>query len=409
VRIGFAGNTNNYPFRLARALRALGHEVVFFVDRPSSEPRHRPEFHYADVRYPYPTWIHEVPPLTDLRTVPVFGWATRRVLRVLETCDGVVLNGEALSLGSLLHRPTIGLLTGSDLDVYADPRSVAALAAVPGRFSWIPGIYFLKRMLFSRLVRLQRAGIAKCRLLDYAVPGLLPDSDALLDDLGVETRKRASFMLTDIESLPPPRNARNGVLRIFCATRLQWHRSATGANISPLDAKGTDTMLEGLRMFLERAHRRVQIDMIRVGTNVPETVRHVAKLGLDAHVRWHEELTQAEFLEEMSRADVVLENFGGEGGIGMAARDAIAMGMPVIAWGKSYVFERTLGAPLPIYEARTPDGICARLNEIVDDPAGVSRNAARARAFAARWFSARCAAGRCVAVFEEALREGSSP
>jgi len=359
-----------------------------------------------DVGYPYPGWIHEIRPLMNLSSIFLPGWGNRGILRVLEACDGVVLNGLALSLGSLLQRPTIGLLTGSDLDVFANPGSAAALAAAPRRFSWIPGVYFLKRMIFSRLVERQRAGIARCRLVEYGLPGLLPNGDALLDDIGVERRKRVSFMLTDIESLPQPRSTGDGVLRIFCATRLQWQRLATGANMSPLDAKGTDAMLEGLRMFLERMPRRVQIDMIRFGTNVPETVRHVAELGLDAHVRWHGELTQAEFLKEMSQADVVLENFGAEGCIGMAGRDAIAMGIPVIAWGKSHVFKRALGAPLPIYEARTPEEICGRLNEIVDDPAGVSRNAARSRAFAVRWFSSRQAAHRCVAAFEGALSKG---
>jgi len=31
VCIGFLGNANNYPFMLAKAVRALGHEVVFII------------------------------------------------------------------------------------------------------------------------------------------------------------------------------------------------------------------------------------------------------------------------------------------------------------------------------------------------------------------------------------------
>ena len=88
----------------------------------------------------------------------------------------------------------------------------------------------------------------------------------------------------------------------------------------------------------------------------------------------------------------------------MAGRDAIAMGKPLIAWGKSAVFERALGESLPIYEAQTPDEICARLHEIVHDSVGIAAHSSRARLFAARWFSSRRAAERCVAVFEEARK-----
>ena len=71
-------------------------------------------------------------------------------------------------------------------------------------------MFICKRMLFSRFVRLQRAGIAKCCLVEYAIPGLLPDGDALLDEIGVESKRRTSFMITDIEHLPSPRPSTDG-------------------------------------------------------------------------------------------------------------------------------------------------------------------------------------------------------
>lgn len=407
MKIGFCGNTNNYPFRLARALRALGHEVLFFVDRPRSEPRHRPECHYTDVPYPYPGWIQEIEPLKPISLVVKPTRAYKQVLQSLEACDGVVLNGLALSLGTFLHSPTIGLLTGSDLDVYANLDTVCNLAATKGRFDAIPGVTLLKRILFGQLVRQQRAGIADCCLLEYAIPGLLPHADALLEDIGVKNQKRACFMLTEIESLPPRQNHKCNVFRIFCATRLQWKKPASGANVSPLDTKGTDIMLEGLQKFIAGTNRSVRIDLIRFGIDVAEVEHMVNELGLRTNVHWHAELTQTEFLNEMAQADVVLENFGVDGGIGMAGRDAIAMGIPVIAWGKSQVFEHVLGESLPIYEARTPDEICSRLKEIVDGPPEVENYSMRARAFAERWFSTRRAAEHCAATFEQEQNGGA--
>jgi len=413
MRIGFLGNSNNYPFRLAKALRALGHGVVLFVDRPPSEPRNRPEFHHNDVLYPYPDWIREIEPLHPKQIV-LYPWTVRPVLRILEGCDGVVLNGFGLSLGPFIHRPTIGVLTGSDLDVYANPGLVDVLAASPapsdrffrkGRFERI--LFTCKCMLFRRFVRLQRAGIAKCCLVDYAVPGLLPEGDALLKDIGVEGNRRTSFMITDLEHLPAPSSRNDVTFRIFCSTRIQWKRPEAGSNVSPLDNKGTDAMLKGLQMFIARSRRTVQVRLISVGADVESAKCYVNELGLAPYVHWRPQLTQTEFLDEMASADVVMENFASGGCIGMAGRDAIAMGKPLIAWGKSAVFERELGEPLPIYEALSPEEICARLEEVAMNDVLVARKAAQARAFADRWLSARRAAECCVAVFEEA-RKGNS-
>lgn len=410
MKIGFLCNTNNYPFRLAQALRAVGHQVVFFVDRPGSEPRHRPECHYNDVSYPYPDWIRETEPLSPKQIV-LQPWRLRSVLQVLNACDGVVLNGFAISIGARLCRPTIGLLTGADLDVFSNPRLVDVLAKGPSRADGLTGNGLLKRtlltyrrMLFYRFVQLQRAGIANCRLVDYAIPGLLPEGDTLLDEIGVDRKRRTSFMLTDIEHLPSSRARTDGAFRIFCATRLQWKKRAAGSNVSPLDNKGTDAMLKGLQMFITHSHRPVQVRLISVGADVESAKRCVNELGLASYVYWHPQLTQTEFLDEMASADVVMENFGSGGCIGMAGRDAIAMGKPLIAWGRSAMFERALGEPLPIYEALSPEEICARLEEVAMNDESVAPKVVQSRAFADRWFSARRAAERCVAVFEEARK-----
>ncbi len=401
MKIGFLGNTNNYPFRLARALRALGHEVVVFVDRPRTEPRHRPEFHYADVPYPYPSWIVEIPPLLPIKMI-LPSQHRKRLLDVLRSCDGVVLNGAGLSLASRLTCPAIGLLTGADLDLYANRQRIDALARIAGPLRHVPGMRALKRALYARFVEHQRNGISACRLVEYAIPGLLPHADAILDDLGVRAPRRVCFMLTDIESLPKPEISSGQPLRVFSATRMQWRPPIAGLNLSPLDNKGTDTMLEGLRLFVSRnPSRSVRIDLISVGIDAAEAARQVDRLGLTNHVVWHAELSQSDFIAELAKADVVLENFNPHSGIGMAARDALAMGKPVIAWGNSEAFERVLGEPLPLFEALTADQICQQLSTISDDPETVARKSAAARSFAAKWFSVLRAAEICVAALTE--------
>ena len=410
MKIGFLGNTNNYPFRLARTLRALGHDIVFFVDRPRSEPRHRPEYHYADVPYPYPAWIQEIAPSNPLQ-IALYPWALRSVIGRLQTCDGVILNGLALSVGERISRPIIGLLTGSDLDVFANLKQVSSLAAASYQGDWLSRIgpfkgaaVLLKHKVFSLFVQKQRAGIAKCCLVEYALPGLIPEGDALLDEIGIHQTRRTSFMMSDIEHLPLTQERTGDLLRIFCAARLQWRKPQVGAKVSPLDLKGTDIMLEGLKKFVVQYESSVQIHLIAFGSDAELAERYIKDIGLAPYVWWHPQLSQEQFLAEMVKADVVLENFGPDSCIGMAGRDAIALGKPVIAWGKSAIFERELGEPLPIYEARTADEICSGLKHIVANPAEVAQLSTRARAYASRWFSARRAADRCGATFEEALK-----
>jgi glycosyltransferase involved in cell wall biosynthesis len=256
------------------------------------------------------------------------------------------------------------------------------------------------RRLYSRFVALQRDGIANCRLVEYALPGLLPHADAILEDIGVSPRRRVCFMLTESRSPASAERPRDGRFRIFSATRLQWRPPSGNLNLSPLDNKGTDTMLEGLRRFVASAPGRpVEIHLLRVGVDADAAVQHIERLGLAPFVRWHAELPQAEFLDEMARADVVLENFNAGSALGMAARDALALGKPVVAWGNSALFAKALGEPLPIFEALTSDQICSRLIEIVSDPGAVAANADCARAYVAKWFSPRSAAEQCLAVF----------
>ena len=111
MRIGFYGNSNNYPFMLARALRAKGHEVIFAVSRGT--PLDRPENRYREVTYPYPDWIHDFSPLW--KTLFPTPWR-RKCVELLRQCDAVILNHFGPSLLPEIDRPAIIVLTGSDLD-----------------------------------------------------------------------------------------------------------------------------------------------------------------------------------------------------------------------------------------------------------------------------------------------------
>jgi hypothetical protein len=54
MKIGFLGNANNYPLVLTRALRHLGHDIVFILMLGQDHRLDRPENRYPDLGPPYP-------------------------------------------------------------------------------------------------------------------------------------------------------------------------------------------------------------------------------------------------------------------------------------------------------------------------------------------------------------------
>ena len=89
MKIGFFGNANNVPFMIARALRRLGNEVLFIVDRSpvqSWEILNRPENAYNDIKIPYPDWIVDVSPI-ELWEYPGPPHGRDQVVHLLKQCE----------------------------------------------------------------------------------------------------------------------------------------------------------------------------------------------------------------------------------------------------------------------------------------------------------------------------------
>src|SRR5262245_30183525 len=117
MNIGLFGNTNNAPLMIAQALRELGHEVLLVVT--SQELLHRPESRYPEYKQAYPAWILDAAHLSEWDIISL-NPALAPMLDLLSNCDGLILNSSGPSLWRLLRKPTIALLTGSDLEDYAN-------------------------------------------------------------------------------------------------------------------------------------------------------------------------------------------------------------------------------------------------------------------------------------------------
>jgi glycosyltransferase involved in cell wall biosynthesis len=402
MKIGFFGNTNNYPFTLARAMRRMGHDIRFVVDRP--EPLNRPESRHADISVPYPGWIVDISPLelhVPLRSPQP---ARARAIALLQECDAVILNMLGPSLLPEIRRPAVVLLTGSDLEDYANYRFLSTYRRqVKGKIPWTAPremrLYLDDIRLMARIIARQRAGIRMAAGVNYFARGFVKRGDLLLDGIGVPEARRMFFIMTETDGIHPCPPPRNPVVRIFSVARLTWHipgdgSVATGKG-SELDYKGTDVMIRGLGMFRRTVGTPLDIRLVKKGRHVRETMELVEAEGISDQVTWLEEMSQKDVLEEYAKADIVIDQLG-NAVIGMGGVDAMAAGKPVIVNSRPDIMTGVFGKSLPVCQAASPEEVREVLARLVGDPAERERAGRESRRFAEEFFSPDHAARICL-------------
>lgn len=401
MRIGFVGNTNNYPFMLARAFHKLGHEVRFIVS--SSDPLNRPEYRYAEVSFPYPEWIHDLGQIR-LRDVMYPGSAARRrITHLLSDCDAVIANDFGPMLLPKLNLPSIALLTGSDLYALADVDTFMAGARQYGQ---LPPLLrsVAKWILVARLIRPQRAGIRAASGVAYFPRGILAHSDRLLRELGIEDERRIFNVMTDTDAFAYCPQPLNTPMRIFCGSRLNW-ASLMPEGAVEIDYKGAEIMVKGLAMFVGTTGIPLEIRLVRKGMHVKETMGLVSELGLERHVVWLDEMTQKEVETEYRRADVVFDQLG-RGVVGMVCMDAMAIGRPVIANARPEILEPLMGTPSPVCQASTPEEVSRQIRHLHSNPGERERIGLASRKYVEQYCSSVALAERCLKKLSTDSRHG---
>ena len=391
MKFGFFGNTNNYPFMLAQALRQFGHDVVMVIS--SQELLNRPESRYPEFKQAYPDWIVDAAHLSEWDLIALSP-SLAPVLDVLSTCDALVLNFTGPSLWPLLRRPAIALLTGSDLEHYANFATVEVRSATwdPAYMASADGQMNLN--LLRDFVQRQREGIREAVAVRYFPRGLVPDGDAMLDELGVSDAKRVFLLSAELELVTPTPAPHNNPVRIFCATRLTWKMPIEPGR-SLLDYKGSDMMIRGLGLFYRRTGVRLDIQLVRKGLHVAETEQLIVEEGLTDQVTWSDEMSLTEVWAEYRRSDIVIEQLGNST-IGSAGLEAMAASRPVIGNARREMFEDCFGQPSPICQAQTAEEVCAQLKRLVFNPAKREKIGTLGRRFVEENCSPRRAAQTCL-------------
>jgi hypothetical protein len=391
MKIGFFGNTNNYPFMLAQALRELGHDVLIVIT--SEELLNRPESRYPELKEHYPDWIVDAAHLSEWDMITLSP-KLAPVLDALSNCETLVLNSTGPSLWPLLQRPAIALLTGSDLEHYANFTTIEVRSGC-----WDPAYKAsaegqMNLNLLREFVQRQRDGIREALAVRYMPRGLVPSGDAMLDELGVSDEKRVFLPSAELELVIPTPARHNNPVRIFCATRLTWKLPIEPGR-SLLDYKGSDIMIRGLGLFYRQTGVRLDIQLVRKGLHVAETEQLVVEEGLTDQVTWSDEMSLTEVWTEFARSDIVIEQLA-NGAIGGAGLDAMAAERPVIGNARREMFEDCFGQPSPICQAQTAEEVCAQLKRLVFNPAKREKIGTLGRRFVEENCSPRRAAQTCL-------------
>src|SRR6185436_19578920 len=139
--------------------------------------------------------------------------------------DLAILNDVGPALAHHLQCPYVALLTGSDLTYYGNYGSLDLRSA-----SWRPefkvsagGQQDIRR--FAQLVKRQREGILNAEIVSFAVRGVIPEGDKLLDAIGVPDHRRTMIYLSDTLHLSKVEAPRNQALRVFSGCRLLWRQA----------------------------------------------------------------------------------------------------------------------------------------------------------------------------------------
>lgn len=383
-RIDCVGNANNYVLIIVRALRKMGIDARLHLTMGCSLDN--PENFFPEYKDGYPSWI------TDWRENKRHIFLSEHPELERELCaeliksDGLILNYDAIAMGSLLAMPSVCVLTGTDLYDFSDVNAILRDFDLQ---SDSPSNFLAGRRRHSVIVRTlrQRAAIRNACAFTFFPKGHLPAADAILRDIGAHDENRISFLLTDVDAhayVPP--SEREEMLLLYTA-RLTW--GGHGAGFTEIDNKGTDIFLRGFAKFLESGGKG-RLRLFRKGKSIAQTHALIDELGIASFVEWRDEMSQHEFNEALADADVVVDQTG-TSTPGMAVAAAMSIGRPVIASLNGSAASGFL-ADAPICAAERVEEICSWLSRLSLDLDLRRDIGEKARTYAVEHFSGANAA-----------------
>ena len=371
--IVFMGTMNAMPMMYAMELRKLGYEVIYFVDVSKKEQLSRPENHFPEISYPYPSWIVEtiLPSQLLLTLFPrLFSiFFQRKIKKVTSKEVGCFfLNGFFSSLAAFLKKGSskIILSHGSDLDVWAYKNGAKALASSFAKrsfFRYLP--IRISGFLIKKIIDNQYSGMAHSDAVFYFPQGFNAAGDEVITNLskaGINYIPRYDISFEPLLQQSREYKSQSGAMEIFSGVRFTFKTFPDG---NAGYGKGNDVIIEGIAKF-HKIYKNIRVNFVDKGEDVELAKKMCHTLGLDEVVNWHKEMSFKELLGLYMSSDICFDQVGAHW-VGAIGGSALWLGKPLIANPEAAIKHGIWPENNPICSAKSSDEICNWLIRLQDE------------------------------------------
>ena len=357
---------NNFPFGVCKELHARGFQVTQFVDVPKEYQLDRPESTDHILDNNYPEWIVDLG-IDSYHFRNTFyllfpRLLYRSIIKKISFYDVIFLNGNWLKIGKYLpaNKLVIGLLAGTEVDS-ADyrrlPKLVSGARQKGGLYQLVPSILY--RFLYGRIIQLQREGLKRLNIVNYYLPGISPEGDAIIDELK-KGQQYSRVVLrgfdTSLYQYAEPDIQRDDFV-ILNITRFCFTPDVP-------DNKRNDIMIRGIAQFVKRNSIKsgLKIIFFEKGIDLELAKRMCRESGIEQFITWTPVVSMQRLMGYFAECDVAFDQLGDQWvGAGLFS---MLTGRPLIANGRGDLYEKYLGERIPVCQAKNETEVCEWLTKL---------------------------------------------
>ncbi len=366
MKICFLGNMNNFSFGIAKEFHKRNYQVTQFIDVPPNNLLDRPESLDKSLTGNYPDWIVNLNlDIYDTKTTFYLLFPSiffKSLIKKINRYDVVFINGNWLKLAKYIDQDkfVIGLLAGTEVyeaDERRKPMLISNASQKGGVQKIIPR--FIYAQIYGRIIQLYKDGLKRLNLVNYYLPEINPEGDAVIDDIKkgqkysrVIVRGFDTSLFDYIE--PDIQRQTFVILNItrFCFTQ----------NIN--DNKRNDIMIRGIAKFVRKNNivSNLKIVFFEKGIDLELAKKMCNDLDITKFITWSPIVSMEKLKNYFGECDVAFDQLG-EQWIG-AGLFSMLTGRPLIANGRGDIYEKYLGEKFPVCQAKNDDDVCEWLTRI---------------------------------------------
>ncbi|MDQ1439282.1 MAG: hypothetical protein QOK43_2911 [Acidimicrobiaceae bacterium] len=335
----FMGNVCNFAYWFAKWGQALGYDTHALIEDDDPSPRNHPQWEDStyDPDRP-PPWVHFYTAGSALARA--VGKPDPRVVGALERFDAVQTFSPAAAMAvDRIGHPQVHHTIGSFARTSAWWQGIDGPRALSPRR--VPTVVRFRRAMGRAARIIASTAIDQAEVADSAFGHKL-----VTIPIAYDVKLAEPYARRRLEAAPP-----TGPLRLLLPARQHW------------PFKGQDIVFRGLALLSQSERDAIRVAAFDWGADAARSKALVAELSLGELVEFQPMLSKEDLWAEFARPEVVvidqIPNLDFRGGaLGGVARDALAVGAPVITHAAPEAQLRVHRRPPPvIHTPTTPDGV----------------------------------------------------